>query len=361
MSEGDASEQGPNGFQTGWDNEEVAETARTIGSIAAGWTPQKREVQTLRALCDLVQTQPDRLAPSVDPDHWGFEAWEIGERLQGRFKVSGAVGWKENRERGRRRMTAYWKDLELTWAREWPTIVEGLHALGHPFRLRLHQEQGGGSGNRSRYGFRLDDDAKSTPITEEPPPDLDLLKVPPVTYRQQDISGSRLVRWMSDRGFYLGGWGGKVFAGTSLIVLIVALAWLWLLMLAMSHASAALTFLQLGMIGAITLFLAYLFLGWQMRLVANRVAIAPMLLQPWSRDDYLLELRKKKGAARNTMYLVRYVADCPICGPEDGRETIHIASGRLEFFGRLVGRCDRAPNVHVFSFDHITKKGRFLR
>lgn len=297
----------------------------------------------------------------MDQDRLGFEAREIGEQLLERFKLSGAVGWEKDQEKARRWMNKYWNLLELTWARECPTIVDGLHALGHRLRPRLHQEPGGGTGNRSRYGFRLDDDAGHRPIAEDPPPDLDLVQVPPVTYRQQDISGSRLVRWMSDRGFYLGGWGGRVFAGTSLIVLIVAAIWLWLVMLAMSHASTTLTFFQSGMVGAITLFLAYLILGWQMRLVANRVAIAPMLLQPWSRDDYLLDLRKEKGATRNTMYLVRYVADCPICGSEDGHETIHVASGRLELFGRLVGRCGRAPNAHVFSFDHITKEGRFLR
>jgi len=360
VSEGTAGEQGPNGFQTGWDSEKVSETARAIEHIAAGWTPQNREVQMLRIMCDLVQEQPDRLAPGIDQDHWGFEAWEIGERLQERFKVSGAVGWKKDQERGRRRMNTYWDDLGATWTRELPTIVDGLDALGHPLRLRLDRKKGGGTGNRSRYGFRLDDDADARPIAEAPPPDLDLLKTPLLTYRRQDISGSRLVGWMSNRGFYLGGWGGKVFAGTSLIVLIVAFVWLWLLMLAMSHTSAALTFLQLGMIGAITLLLVYLFLGWQMRLVANRVAIAPMLLQPWSRDDYLLELRNEKGATRNTMYLVRYAADCPICG-EHGKEAIRVASGRWEFFGRLVGRCDRAPNAHVFSFDHISQRGRFLR
>ena len=158
--------------------------------------------------------------------------------------------------------------------------MDGLDALGHPLRLRPDRKKGGGTGNRSGYGFRLDDDAEPRALAEEPPPDLDLLKVPVVTYRQQDISGSRLVRWMSNRGFYLGGWGGKVFAGTSLIVLIVAVIWLWLLMLAMSHTSAALTFLQLGMIGAITLLLVYLLLGWQMRLVANRVAIAPCFCNP---------------------------------------------------------------------------------
>lgn len=360
MSDGAAGEQGPNGFETGWDGEKVAETAQAIGKIAAGWTPQKREVQMLRALCDLVQTQPDRLATGVDPDHWGFEAWEIGERLQERFKVSGAVGWRQNRERGRRRMTAYWKELELTWARECPTIVDGLHALGHPFSPRLHQEQGGGTGNRSRYGFRLDDDAEPRSIAQESPPDLDLLEVPQVTYRQQDISGNRLVRWMSDRGFYLGGWGGRIFVGTFLTLLIATALWSWLVLVAMSATSTTVAFLKLGLIGALTFLIAYMIFAWQIRLVANRVALAPWFLQPYSKDDYLLELRKDEGATRNTMYLVRYVASCPVCGTK-GRDMIHVGSGRLEFLWRLVGRCDRAPNAHVFSFDHISKQGRFLR
>lgn len=166
---------------------------------------------------------------------------------------------------------------------------------------------------------------------------------------------------MSDRGLYLGGWGGKVFFGVFVLMLIFTVVWSWLLIVAMGASSSTVVFLKLGLIGGLTITIAYALFTWQFRLVANRVIMAPMLLQPWSGDDYLLELRKEGCAGRNTMYLVRYVADCPICGPEDGRETIHIASGHFEFFGRLVGRCDRAPNAHVFSFDHITKRGRFLR
>ena len=122
----------------------------------------------------------------------------------------------------------------------------------------------------------------------------------------------------------------------------------------------AVAFLKLGLSGGLTIVIFYSLFAWQLRLAANRVTIAPMLLQPWSGDDYLLELRKEDGAKRNTMYLVRYAADCPLCG-EHGGDAIHVASGRWEFFGRLVGRCDRAPNAHVFSFDHISQKGRFLR
>ena len=140
-----------------------------------------------------------------------------------------------------------------------------------------------------------------------------------------------------------------------------AVLWAWLLLIAMGAASTAIAFLKIGLIGGLTLWIAYQLLGWQMRLVADRIALAPWFMQALSKpDDYLLELCRNEEAERNTMYLVRYVADCPICGTK-GRDMIHVESGRLEFFGRLVGRCSRAPNAHVFSFDHVTRLGRFLR
>jgi hypothetical protein len=166
---------------------------------------------------------------------------------------------------------------------------------------------------------------------------------------------------MSDHGFYLGGWGGRIYVGVGALLIVIVALWTWLSLVAISAASTAVVIFKVITTSAITLSLAYLFSRWQIRLINDRVTRAPWFLQPWSnQDDYLLELRKAAGATRNTMYLVRYVADCPICGTQ-GHEMIRIESGRLEFFGRLVGRCNRAPNAHVFSFDHVSQAGRFLR
>lgn len=223
-------------------------------------------------------------------------------------------------------------------------------------KVGLYRDEGGGSGKYTKYGFRIDARAESSDSTT----DIDLLQVPQVQYRHQDISGNRLVRWMSDRGLYLGGWGGKVFLSALFLLLVLTIAWFWLVIVAMGASSTAIAFLKLGLVGGLTALIFYSLFAWQLRLVANRVALAPMLLQPWSGNDYLLELRKRNGAKRNTLYLIRYTADCPIC-VEQGKDSIHVASGRFDFFGRLVGRCDHAPNEHVFSFDHISRKGRFLR
>lgn len=105
-----------------------------------------------------------------------------------------------------------------------------------------------------------------------------------------------------------------------------------------------------------------LFYWW--RLVRKRVIRAPIWLQPFSLfRGNVFELRPEQITPRFTpVKLSRYVADCPICGVEGaGRSSIRPASGGREFHGRIVGRCQHAPNEHVWSFDHITRQGRFLR
>jgi hypothetical protein len=62
--------------------------------------------------------------------------------------------------------------------------------------------------------------------------DIDLHQIAQVEYRRQDISGNRFVRWMSDRGFYLGGWGGKIFLSVFFLLLIFTAVWSWLVIVA---------------------------------------------------------------------------------------------------------------------------------
>lgn len=53
--------------------------------------------------------------------------------------------------------------------------------------------------------------------------------------------------------------------------------------------------------------------------------------------------------------LLVFEGRCGLCGDE-----LLIEKSR-EFKGRYVGKCAIAPNEHVFSFDHINKKGKALR
>jgi hypothetical protein len=106
---------------------------------------------------------------------------------------------------------------------------------------------------------------------------------------------------------------------------------------------------------------AVLWFGFASRLIAlpdDRIVLAPFLLQPLGHGDLVLLLKWNEAVGANTVRFVRYVAECPVCGPE-GR--IRIADGGREFNGRLVGRCVQSPKEHVFSFDHVAREGRALR
>jgi hypothetical protein len=64
---------------------------------------------------------------------------------------------------------------------------------------------------------------------------------------------------------------------------------------------------------------------------------------------------KEKRKAK-IIELITYEAECPICN-----DIILIERGGKEFNGRYVGKCTLAPKEHVFSFDHVTKKGKYFR
>ena len=93
------------------------------------------------------------------------------------------------------------------------------------------------------------------------------------------------------------------------------------------------------------------------RLVDDRMIPAPWWLQgifdPY--DDKLLLLRRNEEQQANEVVLMRYLADCPICGSK-----VRIYSGGREFHGRLIGRCGRVPREHIFSFDPYTRVGKPL-
>lgn len=358
VAEDEADEQGADRLATGWDREAVARMAVVLDQIASGWDETKmRPVQVLRILCELTGREPDRLRPGVDAEQWGF----LGKDLLGgltRFKVSGAAGWVKDQEKVKSRLQEHWPALEEIWERQRETVESGLAAAGIELQPQIRCATSTG-GKPNRYGFRFDvpqqlADRKSASAKFLPNADLH--------YRIQSISGNRLVRWMSERGLYLGGWAGKIYLGIFGPLFLGGLFLLWLFFVVMAGAPTSLALLKGGLTWIAILTVGYLIFGWQVRLVANRVTFAPLLMQPLSSkySDYLLELRSDEDREMNSLYLVRYVADCPICGPK-GHGTVRVQSGRLEFLGRLVGRCNRAPNEHTFSFDHITRQGRFLR
>ncbi|WP_339349740.1 hypothetical protein [uncultured Alteromonas sp.] len=83
----------------------------------------------------------------------------------------------------------------------------------------------------------------------------------------------------------------------------------------------------------------------------------PVLMAPIRTRNAMLVLNKKRQNDKTSLKMkaVTFEAQCAICG-----EDIIIEKSR-EFRGRYIGKCAVAPTEHIYSFDHVTKTGKFLR
>ena len=95
------------------------------------------------------------------------------------------------------------------------------------------------------------------------------------------------------------------------------------------------------------------------RLAEDRIMMAPDSLVGYREFGVCIELFKediKDKSKLRTLRLVKYVAECPLCGAE-----VLLDKGEPDFPRRIVGRCLESPQEHVFSFDRVTKTGINLR
>ncbi|UCV13331.1 hypothetical protein [Quatrionicoccus australiensis] len=98
------------------------------------------------------------------------------------------------------------------------------------------------------------------------------------------------------------------------------------------------------------------------RLYDLKIMMASPLFYPFKDRDCQIELQwdgptpnQDRPRAYN-LRLVRYAANCPLCG---GR--VWLEDGKLQYFNRVVGRCEEEPAEHVFSFDRKLRAGAWLR
>lgn len=78
--------------------------------------------------------------------------------------------------------------------------------------------------------------------------------------------------------------------------------------------------------------------------------MAPAILQMTSRFYHVLVIRRE--GERKVVRMLRFTATCPLCGGE-----VEVQEGRRAFRGRYIGACGRNPVEHLFTFDHVLKRG----
>lgn len=222
----------------------------------------------------------------------------------------------------------------------------------------LQKAEGGGTGNPTLY--RIDWAAANVAPVLPSPNDADALQASSqkaVRYVCEDIAEANPFARIFTRGFQLKGWRRQLY----IVALGAPLLFLWLLIVqvifgvTLSATVGGKTVLTSLLSSAVIFGAVMVTVGPMYQLGVDRIVIAPWWMQSVD-NDRLLERRAPLRHAEKSIKAVRYVAKCPLCGGK-----VSATKGRLEFFGRIVGRCEEAPVEHVFTFDHITRDGRWLR
>lgn len=317
-----------------------------------GWKERDRlDGLLLQAILELSKTKPE---VSVD----GFTAWEIVESVSKlRRRRWSTENDKESMSDDVRRQ---WKKLEVLWKSKIEGISQSFLDEGFSKYPNISRSEGGGTGRPTKYKIEWIDfnDINLTNIGKDenqynPPIELT------VRYICEDIKDPNLLAKIFARGYMLKGWRKRVYLAAILGPVFLALIFSLIIVLntlfTNSHGANELGAWKSIISTFIIIFSVFITLGPLYQLKEKRVILAPWWMQSVE-EDRLLELRMPPRFETKNIKAVSYSADCPICG---GR--VFAKSGGLEFWGRIIGRCGDSPIEHTFSFDHVTRRGVYLR
>ena len=345
VTEISADEKGSNRFQTGSSREKAAKTLEHI--VETTWGKQQRPEHLLRSLCRLVAESSDSKAKE------GFVAVELVEAVQ-KYRLAGD-SWNgdPDTERARKLVNPTWKKLQRTWKEKRTGVVERLIDDNVNLIPVLERKEGQPGGDSHRYWLKFEEADKESNDSLR-----SYATVPSggVRYYTEETNGEDS-HWLTKTGLLLVGRTAKIVARVlmSLWILFVLIIFFnyWSIVTAPSAIKAISSIFTVSLLGALVW---WMLIKPFLELVSNRIALVPFWLQDSDNADKLVELRRNEEAGANTFILTRYSAKCVLCGSK-----VKVASGRREFPGRLVGRCSRSPNEHVFSFDHALRVGKPLR
>lgn len=347
FSDAEAAEQEGKGVETGFDQESALVF---IDEKSSGWKEGGRlDVQLLRALCRLSLSEPERSSQ-------GFTPWALVDAIS---LIRGRT-WSIGSDKGQMSddIRLQWNKLQKTWATKSEGIAQLLTDANFTRIPQLSKTEGGGTGKPTLYRIEwlLPKVVPETAeISDEAPPPKASTRT--VRYVCEDIEEANPFARIFSRGFQLKGWRRQLY----ILLLGGPLLLLWLLLvqvlfgITLSYTVGAKSIIT-SLLSLVVVYAAvWMSVGALFKLGTDKVVIAPWWMQSVD-EDRLLERRVPPRYPDKTIKAVRYVAKCPLCGGN-----VLATKGRLEFFGRIVGRCEEAPVEHVFSFDHITRDGKLLR
>lgn len=220
-------------------------------------------------------------------------------------------------------------------------------------RLQLGYQPGGGRGNVSLYWLEL-----ATKDTSAQDPETEPSST--VVYRRSakgSIKPSLAARLFLREG-EMRNLSGR---GISFLSSILAGSALWITMLGIMLLALSLREGPITMGSLITLCLTlmgFIFIWREIyspwfRVIDDCVVKAPQWVSAFKEVSCELEMFRHEDYRWTR--LVRFSADCPICG-----SNIELQPGKPDQKLPLVGRCIESPHAHVYSFDRMTLRGTYL-
>lgn len=219
-------------------------------------------------------------------------------------------------------------------------------------RLRMGYKPGGGRGNVSLYWLEIEEDAGNQSAEVESSTTVIYRRSANGTIKPSMVARLFLrqgeMRNLSVRGIF--------FLSIILLASAIWMAMLALMLLALSVTPGPIT--TGNLIILILTVLGFVFIWrefWHpwFRVVDDCVVKAPFWLTAFGENSCELEMFRHEKYRWTR--LVRFSADCPVCG-----SNIELRPGKLDQKFPLVGRCIESPHAHVYSFDRMTLQGTYL-
>lgn len=338
-----SSEQESNGVQSGFAG---AQPLVLLNDAISQWRERERlDVLFLRAICSLSIEQPEQAKT-------GFTAWDIVDAIT---KLRGRAWSKGN---GKDQMAddvrRQWKKLENLWASKREGVLEGLLGYGIQEVPFIERAEGGGTGNPTRYKITWVKNASA--VAQEGNGSRNLLQKADIRYICEDIEDAGPIARFFTKGYELVGWKKHVYRLALLFPILIC----YLLFVQVIFGFTVKTAFGFEVVSSLASFVVVFGVIWYTLAPFYDVPIKKIAVAPWWMqsidDDRLIELRGMREDPARSIKAVRYSAGCPVCGGK-----VYAKGGGWDFRGRVVGKCERNPVEHVFSFDHITRIGKYLR
>ncbi|PCN59640.1 hypothetical protein [Acinetobacter sp. YT-02] len=282
-----------------------------------------------------------------------FTRWKLKARYEGSTQAADEIDPKELQK---------WiddKKLNIVLTNIIQAEHQPFQELGY-FPVVKTNETKGGKGNEKLYW--LDIEKKRFEIVDQQAdaPD-EFSHIEFVEYHRSEPSAIK-ISWFYRFFFKNGEMKNRSLRGLFLISVIFSSVIFWLLYLIVvalvlvREGQSFTSFNLLILFGVV--FFTWLLWKYEFipiwNLPEHRVIKAPMIFLSLNELDAEIEMYRDKERNQITRF-TRFTATCPICTAD-----IVLRDGKPDQNAPLVGRCAESPFAHVYSFDRVTMKGKYL-